>query len=171
MLTLLGQGGKETAMTCLNDREAGEQLMLSNRLWQISAGILTINLNGWFTKVTRGEGVQQGVLRYQALFGVLKRQKLTLVGVQEHHWASFEKAREARQWLSRRGWGMRETCGSGREGVALLWKESEWSEVSSVALHPRLLVGHMCHASGTPLTVLVGHMHSDHTIRKKQWEH
>ena len=157
-------------MTCLNESEEAGYGGLSNRLWQISTGVLTINLNGWFSKVKRGEEVRPGVLRYQALFGVIQRHNLSMVGVQEHHWGSLSKAEEARRWLGRKGWAMRETCGVGREGVALLWKGSEWSEVSSMSIHPRLLIVQMKHVSGDTLWVLVGHMHCEPGMRKKQWE-
>ena len=170
-------GRKETGMMNDNilDGEGEGQGQGLTRLSQVSGGFLTINLNGWFTKVRRPEGRDNSgsgsnQCRYHALFSAIKRHKFSLVGVQEHHWGSLSKSEEARQWLIRKGWSMRETCGSGREGVAILWKSSEWAEVESWALHPRLLIVELSHASGDRLVFMVGHLHSEPGIRQKQWE-
>ena len=143
------------------------------RLSQVAEGMLTINLNGWFTKINREgltQGHGQGKPRHIALYSTIRRHNLTLVGVQEHHWGSLARSAEARFWLRQKGWSMTETCGEGREGVALLWKSSQWAEISSFALHPRLLFVELEHISGDRMLFLVGHFYNDPVSRRQQWQ-
>ena len=143
------------------------------RLSQVAEGMLTINLNGWFTKINREgltPGTGHGKLRHTALYSTIRRHNLSLVGVQEHHFGSLTRSAEARFWLLQKGWSMTETCGDGREGVALLWKSSQWTEISSFAVHPRLLFVELAHVSGDTLLFMVGHFCNDPVSRRKQWQ-
>ena len=141
------------------------------RLLQVSAGFMTINLNGWFSKekpTTSHQGSNRA--RYQALWAAVKRHNLSVVGVQEHHWRSFVEMQEAQQWLLRKGWGVQGVVASKRGGVALLWKNADWKEVWSCALQPRLLLVGLQHVMGDVLVFFVGHFHGEPADRQRQWE-
>ena len=113
-------------------------------VWRVSAGFLTINLNGWGTDVgkslRRKTGQPQvgqaeaGYRRFQALFAAIGRHKVSLVAIQEHHWRNEKDFLEAQFWLQHKGWGVVATWGESGDGVAFLWKLSDWDLVLSCAL-------------------------------------
>ena len=143
--------------------------------WRVSAGFLTINLNGWFTKISKGNSGPQAacsknVFRYQSLLAALKRHKVSMVGVQEHHWSSEDDVAKVNGWLLPKGWGVEGTWSRKRDGVALLWNKSEWTLLNSLAFEPRLLLGKFLHSSGDEIVILVGHFEVDPLQRKLQWE-
>lgn len=164
-------------MSALNDVGEGEGLE-QGRLLGFSAGFMSINLNGWFTRVGRsnqsggeaGAGTGGGTQRFQALFSVVGRHKLSVVGVQEHHWNSIAQLTEAKQWLVRKGWSMLGSCSQGRGGVALLWKTTEWSEQFHHCLEPRIWFVSLRHLSGDVVNIMVAHFQVEPTLRRKQWE-
>ena len=109
------------------------------------------------------------VHRYVSLMAAVERHKVTLVGVQEHHWHDPQEVEGVGGYLARKGWEVEATWGPGREGVALLWRKSEWRQREAWALERRLLVVQMEHVSGDVVNVLVGHFQVEPGERQRQW--
>ena len=144
---------------------------MEGRVLQISAGFMTINLNGWFTKEKPTTANRtSNRTRYQALWAAVKRHNVSVVGVQEHHWMSGAEMQDASQWLLRKGWGAQGVVSTSRGGVALLWKKADWKEVWSCALQPRMLLVALQHVMGDVLLFFVGHFHVEPGERQQQWE-
>ena len=104
---------------------------------------------------------------------LVKKHNIDLLGLQETHLHDQGVLDAQTWWLRKNGFAAnfnRQLDQSDKGSSGLVWRESKWEHVSSVAMGQRFLISHMRAKAGGDLRVLTGHFSCDPSQRRQQWE-
>ena len=104
---------------------------------------------------------------------LVKKHNIDLLGLQETHLHDQGVLDAQAWWLCKNGFAAtfnRQLDQSDKGSSGLVWRESKWEHVSSVAMGQRFLTSHMRAKVGGDLRVLTGHFSCDPSQRRQQWE-
>ena len=104
---------------------------------------------------------------------LVKKHNIDLLGLHETHLHDQGVLDAQAWWLRKNGFAAmfnRQLDQSDKGSPGLVWRESKWEHVSSVAMGQRFLISHMRAKVGGDLRVLTGHFSCDPSQRRQQWE-
>ena len=107
------------------------------------------------------------------MLGLVKKHNIDLLGLHETHLHDHGVLDAQAWWLRKNGFAAmfnRQLDQSDKGSPGLVWRQSKWEHVSSVAMGQRFLVLHMRAKVGGDLRVLTGHFSCDPSQRRQQWE-
>ena len=104
---------------------------------------------------------------------LVKKHNIDLLGLHETHLHDQGVLDAQAWWLRKNGFAAmfnRQLDQSDKGSPGLVWRESKWEHVSSVAMGQRFLILHMRAKVGGDLRVLTGHFSCDPSQRRQHWE-
>lgn len=139
----------------------------------MTMNIMTANLNGWNTKEDLENGGPSKTLhRYKVLKNIIRKHKINLFGVQEHHFRTHNEASNSFSRFAPNTWEYTYTLSTTeRSGTVTFWKVDTWRLISQLALTSRICVVELQDVEGENWTIINGHFSNNPKERITQWEH
>ena len=130
----------------------------------------SLNVIGW---LRRPRESRRNEPRRASVPRLVKKHNIDLLGLQETHLHDQGVMDAQSWWLRKNGFAAHfnlQLDQSDKGSSGLVWRESKWEHVSSVAMGQRFLTWHMRAKAGGDLRVLTGNFSCDPSQRRQQWE-
>ena len=128
---------------------------------------LSNNMNGWEVEDERQQPGAKLTI-WPALRMVAKRNKVDIMGVQEHHYRDHDRMQEGTKRLRGLEWGyVGNTSLTPKSGVMVLRKAGRYKQTSAYSTCARTLVVVWEDEEGQVWTMAIAHLHHDPDPRRK----